>query len=211
VLAARWDLAAVRARAAAGGEIPAVLRGLVRPPRADDAPAVIAPAAPDGLAGRLAGLDRVAAAAAVQDVVRTQVAASLHYDSAAAIDVDTPLKELGMDSLTAVELRNGLSRQTGLRLPATLVFNVPTVAGLADYLFRELVPAPPALDEVLRRALDQVTASLDDAEQEERDRVVAVLLAAVARLDKPGERTDPLAQLGITSDEEMFRFIDSQL
>jgi len=64
---------------------------------------------------------------------------------------------------------------------------------------------------VLRRALDQVTASLDDAEQEERDRVVAVLLAAVARLDKPGERTDPLAQLGITSDEEMFRFIDSQL
>ena len=151
VLAARWDLAAVRARAETGGEIPAVLRGLVRAPRpapagGDAAPAGTGPAAPaaSGFAARLAGLDRAAAAAAVQDLVRQQVAVALGHSSMSAVDVDAPFNELGLDSLTGVELRNRLGAETGLRLSATLVFNQPTVAGLADYLLGELVPAAPA-------------------------------------------------------------------
>jgi acyl carrier protein len=171
-----------------------------------------APAAA-GLAGRLAGLDRAGAAAAMRDLVRAHVAAALRYDSAAAVDLDTPFKELGMDSLTAVELRNQLSAETGLRLPVTVGFNLPTVTALSDYLVRELVPAPPAPDLVLRQALDQVAAHLDGAggQPEERDRVVAMLLAEVARLGGTGDGADPLAQLALASDEEMFRFIDSQL
>jgi acyl carrier protein len=139
-----------------------------------------------------------------------QVGNALGHDSAAAVDVDTPFSELGLDSLTGVELRNRLGTLTGLRLPATLVFNEPTVTGVSDYLLRELVPAPPAPDQVLRQALDQVATHFDGAgaRPEERDRVVAILQAAAARL---GGTPDPLASFGLTSDDEMFQFIDDQL
>jgi len=222
VLAARWDLAGLRARAETGGEVPAVLRRLVRPPRPAMPPVGAEPvgtgAAPPaseggGLVGRLAGLDRVAAAAAVQDLVRTQVAAALGHGSAAAIDVEASFSELGLDSLTGVELRNRLGTETGLRLPATLVFNQPTVVGLSDYLLRELAPAPPAPDQVLQQALDQIAEHLDgaDAQPQERRRVVAVLQSAVARLSGTRNGGDPLASLDLASDEEMFQFIDNQL
>jgi hypothetical protein len=96
------------------------------------------------------------------------------------------------------------------------VFNQPTVAGLSDYLLRELVPAPPAPEVVLQEALDRVNAHLagSDAQPDERDRVVAVLQAEVARL--AGARTggpagDPLTSLDLASDEELFRLIDNQL
>ena len=88
------------------------------------------------------------------------------------------------------------------------------MTGLSDYLVGELVPAPPAPDQVLQQALDLVAARLggDDAGAEERDRVVAMLRAAADRLGGArGADDDALAGLGLDSDEEMFRFIDSQL
>jgi acyl transferase domain-containing protein/acyl carrier protein len=219
VLATRWDLAGARARAEAGGDVPAVLRGMVRPARPAASPRGVAPAeaeatrqapASGGLADRLIRLNRADAAAAVRDLVRAQVAVALGHGSATTVDVDTPFSELGLDSLTAVELRNRLSTNTGLRLPPTLVFNQPTVTGLSDYLLRELVPAAPAPDEVLQRALDQVTANLDgtDAQPEDRDRVVAVLQAALSKL---GGRTQDSALTSLDdldSDEDIFQFID---
>ncbi len=234
VLAARWDLAAVRARAESGGEVPAVLRGLVRPPRpsqpvpaggaAPATPAGAATPAASGFAARLAGLDRPAAAAAVRDLVLRQVAAALGHASVAAVDADAPFNELGLDSLTGVELRNRLGAETGLRLSASLAFNQPTVAGLADYLLGELVPAAPAPELVLQQTVDQIAAQLAgaDAQPDGRDRVLAVLHAAVARLgggaagpaapagDGDGDG-DPMTSLELASDEEMFAFIDNEL
>jgi acyl transferase domain-containing protein/NADPH:quinone reductase-like Zn-dependent oxidoreductase/acyl carrier protein len=71
---------------------------------------------------------------AIVAAVRAEVARVLSLPSASSVPVDRPLKELGLDSLMAVELRNALGRRVGATLPATLAFDHPTPARIADYL-----------------------------------------------------------------------------
>ncbi|WP_431044275.1 type I polyketide synthase [Streptomyces sp. P1-3] len=125
------DMAALRAQAS-GGMLPPLFRGLVRvPPRR---------AAQGGgersgsLAQALAGVDGGEADRIVLDLVRTQVAAVLGYAGPEAVDAQRAFSEVGFDSLTAVELRNRLGAATGVRLPATLIFDYPTPTALARHL-----------------------------------------------------------------------------
>ncbi|MFE6826691.1 type I polyketide synthase [Streptomyces sp. NPDC057690] len=131
----KLHLPALRTQAAAGGGLPHLLRGLVRSGRQV---ARAASSTDGGLARRLAGLAEAEQESLLLDLVRAQAAAVLGHAGPAGVRADTAFNEAGFDSLTSVELRNRLRETTGLKLPATLIFDYPAPLPLARYLRDEL-------------------------------------------------------------------------
>ncbi|MEN1883487.1 SDR family NAD(P)-dependent oxidoreductase [Streptomyces mirabilis] len=95
----------------------------------------------DGLADRLARLPEAERAERVLALVREEISRALGLRSTESVRPDQPLRELGMDSVTAVELRNRIGARIGAKLPATLLFDHPTAARLAAHLLSTALAA----------------------------------------------------------------------
>ncbi|MEU9143438.1 type I polyketide synthase [Streptomyces sp. NPDC048349] len=157
----KLDLRKLGTQAAGGAEVPHLMRGLVRAGRQV---ARAASATDGGLLRRLAGLTAAEQEETLVDLVRAQAAVVLGHAGPEGVGAETAFKEAGFDSLTSVALRNGLCEATGLKLPATLIFDYPTPQALARHLHHELLPDSDANDvdvdeERLRHALASLPLS----------------------------------------------------
>jgi len=147
---------------------------------------------------------------ALRELVGRELAAALQRD-APITALERPFRELGLDSLTAVELRNRLARITGRALPATLAFDHPTVSALVAYLHAELFGGPPSVFE----ALDRIEAGIAQLARDHADRgILRERLAALAALlgaPAPVTEGNHDADLAAASDDEVFDLIDREL
>ncbi len=174
----RFDRAALRTRASSGF-LPSVLRSLVRMPARRNA---------DSLAARLASLPEAEREEAMQKLVLAEVAAVLGHASADLIDPAKSFKDLGFDSLAAVELRNRLNVATGLRLTAAIVFDYPSPETLGDRLGSEIV-----------------ADGNGKSSREDGGRTPGVSHVLAGSL---GSKRSDAKRLESATDEEIFRIID---
>jgi acyl transferase domain-containing protein/NADPH:quinone reductase-like Zn-dependent oxidoreductase/acyl carrier protein len=158
VVAANFDGATLRSQAR-GAVVPALLRGLVPVPARRTTESTL-------LARRLTDASDAEREPILLEIVRGEVAAVLGYVSLSTVDSERAFKELGFDSLTAVELRNRLGMVTGLRLQATLVFDYPTIAALTGHLLAQF---------------SRTTGDSDNGEREIRRAIASIPLSRLQR------------------------------
>ncbi|WP_149831312.1 type I polyketide synthase, partial [Streptomyces tailanensis] len=147
------DLGALRA----SGQVPPLFRELVR---ATPARRTAATAGTDSgtYESRLAARSEAERRSHVLASVGRETATVLGRAPGEAVDAEAPFRELGFDSLMGVELRNRLGTLIGRKLPATLVFDHPTPAAVADFLLSELTGGAPAQDAAVAAAEDEPIA-----------------------------------------------------
>ncbi|WP_173267728.1 beta-ketoacyl reductase, partial [Streptomyces pacificus] len=116
-----------------------LLGGIPEVRRLAEAEAESAGAADSGLGQRLLALPASERGRALLELVRDQAAATLGYDEADALTANRAFRDVGFDSVMAVDLRNRLRAATGVALPATLVFDHPTPEALAQFIRAELL------------------------------------------------------------------------
>ncbi|GAA2460880.1 hypothetical protein GCM10010421_62950 [Streptomyces glaucus] len=199
------------------GPVPPVLRGLIGTRRTAAGRDRAAE-----LAARLDGLRPQDRTRHLTDLVRAEAAAVLGHDTPEGIAAGDEFARLGFDSLTSVEMRNRLADATGLRIPATLVFDHPTplavAAHLAERLGRDDTPPAGGLDAELDRLDTALTTALaaGGLDPAARTGTAARLRALLARItddggDRQGADDDVRTRIGTASAEEIIAFIDSEI
>ncbi|MFE3442888.1 SDR family NAD(P)-dependent oxidoreductase [Nocardia sp. NPDC059180] len=201
VVAARMESASMAAGARAGTLAP-LLEGLL--PGARRVTGVVL-----GLRQQLVGLtDAAEREALVLDTVRDQVAAVLGHESGVGIDAGRNFRDLGFDSLTAVETRNRLNAVTGLRLPATLVFDYPTLEAVTAHILTQLTDTD--MSDSLSRLEKDVMDMVDGRTMTNEFYSRLLNLARIASRANEERETSPSEDVMAMSDQKLLDLLEDE-
>jgi acyl transferase domain-containing protein/NAD(P)-dependent dehydrogenase (short-subunit alcohol dehydrogenase family)/acyl carrier protein len=206
----RLDMPVLSAHAAAE-TLPSMLRDLVRSPARH-----LKSAESGALAERLATTSVHEHERIVRDALSIHIATVLGLASAEAVEATRSFKELGFDSLAAIELRNRLNQTLGVSLPATLVFDYPTPELLTTYLLEHVTPDGSQSTANVDVELDKLERLLANEASDElvRSRAKVRLQAILAGLgedDGSATSTAVAEKMRSASAEEVLDFIDREL
>ncbi|MGW0786596.1 SDR family NAD(P)-dependent oxidoreductase [Streptomyces sp. NPDC002913] len=217
LVAARLDLPALRRRR---DTLSHVFHGLVGTPprRAEAASGTRQEGSGDELRSRLAGADAEARRQELLALVRSQVAKVLGHERSEAVDVNRGFMDAGIDSLMALELRNGIGALLGRRLPATFVFDYPSVTAVVGYMLDELFGGEAEngtqLLEAEIRKLESMMAGVA-ADESDRTRIADLLRGIAAGWsDNSADGTaseEARVDLDSVTADELFGILDSEL
>ncbi|MFC4469420.1 SDR family NAD(P)-dependent oxidoreductase [Streptomyces xiangluensis] len=199
------------------GPVPPVLRGLIGGRRTAAGRNRAAE-----LTARLDGLRPQDRTRHLTDLVRAEAASVLGHDTPEQIGAEEEFSRLGFDSLTSVEMRNRLAAVTGLRMPATLVFDHPTPLAVAEHLAERLGRGQTPPTAALHTELDRLDSALagalaaDGLDPAVRTGTAARLRALLARItedggERQGADDDVRERIGAASAEDLIAFIDSEI
>ncbi|MEV8480150.1 type I polyketide synthase [Streptomyces sp. NPDC051173] len=172
------------------------------------------------LADTLVALPAAERESVLLDLIRRNTATVLGYATQAGVDAERGFFEMGLDSLTAVELRNRLNAATGLRLRPTTLFDYASPTALARHLMGELAPDSSAPENALPSEIDRLEAVLTGLPQDDiaRTKAVVRLQSMLAKLNDTGaasgtetEPDDAVDDLESVSVDELFDVIDREL
>ncbi|MDQ0936683.1 type I polyketide synthase [Streptomyces turgidiscabies] len=191
--------------------LPAVLAHRTGPSTATAAPGG-AVTADGGLAARLAGLSPEQRLETLSELIKTQAALVLGVGGPDRLQTTRSFRELGFTSLMALELRNALSRITGVHLSAGLAFDYPTPQALAEYLLeRTAGTADP--DQLVLDELDRLESVLATAADSRRRTAILTRLEGLVHDFRSGrsDNAEDLREIGEATDDEIFDLIDKEL
>jgi acyl carrier protein len=187
VMPVNWETVLRRFAADA---VPSFLREIAAESEARRRARLAEPATRASLKDQLEAVPPAERADLIVEYLRGEVARVLGAHHADALNPALPFTSLGLDSLMAVELRNALSSALGRTLPASLVFDYPTIDALSTFMTAELVGAPksgvPAPSAGANDHWKRVSDGLDDLSQDEMAALLSAQLAGLG--DDVGER-----------------------
>ncbi len=155
-------------------------RALPRRPDQSNTGAGSAAAARSDLRDRLAQALPTQRRGLLSEQITSRARSVLGYKASHSLDPNRPLRELGLDSLMAVELSNALAADTGLKFPPTLIFEHPTITALGELLetrmgFGPAAPEEPAAQKTSSEDPSVVSRVRDLSEEEAMAQLAATL------------------------------------
>jgi NAD(P)-dependent dehydrogenase (short-subunit alcohol dehydrogenase family)/acyl carrier protein len=118
------------------------------------------------------------------EYIQSSAVKVLALDASRQLDPRQPLGELGLDSLMAVELHNAISLALGVTLPTTILFDYPTIAGMAGYVLRDVLHLEDTEKAAEPAPGDDAEAELARLDELSQSDVDAMLEAELASLDQ---------------------------